>query len=110
MLLIKNNKINNDKLLIIDCVSKQSGNKNISHKCIPTTNGPQSLTEISLVINDLINKTKSDIVIFDSLSTLLIYNNLETTQKFLQYIINRVHNDNITGIIISINDEKCCVA
>ena len=45
-------------------------------------------------------------VFLDSVSTLLIYNNLETTERFVHYMINKIRNMGFFVVLISIDEEK----
>src|SRR3989344_2438035 len=74
---LKNNKINTNNLLFIDCISKHIGEdtKNKGKKCI-FIEGPESLTTMSIAINEIIKGLSGKkVLLLDSLSVLLIYNN-----------------------------------
>lgn len=102
---LKKNKININKIYFIDGTSRRI----LSAKSLPqctVISGPEALTELSLTIDTIANTKKFDFLIFDSLSTLLIYNKEKTTQKFCQYIINRIKNQKLMGFIISLDDTE----
>jgi hypothetical protein len=68
--------------------------------------GPKSLTELSLAVNVLTNSGKYDFLVFDSLTSLLIYNNPNIVEKFCLYLANKTRNLNIRAIFLAINEEK----
>ena len=67
---------------------------------------PQSLTELSLIITGLLEQRDFNVVIFDSLSSFLIYNNLETTTRFVHYLVNKLKSFGGKGIFIIFKDSK----
>ena len=102
---LKDKGIDTSKLYFVDAISKQSGTTTTSDNCSFVQN-PQSLTELSLVTTKAVNTGKSKFLFFDSVSTLLIYNSLETTEKFMHYLINKIRSLGLLGIIISLDEEK----
>jgi len=82
------------KLLYIDCCSKQTDESIKDTESIRRVSGPLALNEISIALSDIerefIRKSPSHKVIFNSLSTVLMYSNPQTVGRFLQVIIARV--------------------
>ncbi len=93
------------RLYFIDGISKASS------KVIKTDNctfleGPQSLTELSIAITAACNTKKFDFLYFDALSTITMYNDVRTSEKFSHYIVNKFRNLDINAIIVSVNEEN----
>ena len=65
---------------------------------------PKSLTEISIDIANLIGK-KTDSVIFDSLSTLLIYQDSMTSIKFVHSIVSKIRSADKKCIFFSLKED-----
>ncbi len=103
--LLEKNDMDISKLFFIDCTGERI-TKNIKNGNCEYLKNPQSLTELSLMITELTNSGKFDFLFLDSISTLLIYNSLETTEKFAHYLINKIRILGLGGIIISLDDEK----
>jgi|SRR3989344_4879554 len=102
---LKKNDINSSKLYFIDCVSKQaSGFKNIKNCCF--VENPESLTELSLAITEAINTGNFNFLVFDSISTMLMYNDLKIVERFVHYAINKLRSYDMDGALLFINDEK----
>ncbi len=87
------------ELYFVDAASGRSGK--IDGICY-FVESPQALTSLSLSITSLVNTGKSDFLIFDSVSTLLAFNDLGTTQKFVHYIVSKLRNFDQTGVLILI--------
>ena len=96
-------KINTSNLFFIIGIEKSR--KIEADNCV-YTQGPQALTELSLTITNIINTGKFDYIFFDSISTVLMYNNLGVSQKFSTYIINKLKQNDLLGIIISLNEVQ----
>jgi KaiC/GvpD/RAD55 family RecA-like ATPase len=82
------------RLIYIDCCSKQTDESIKDTNCIRRVSGPLALNEMSIALSDIerdfIRKSPSHKVIFNSLSTVLMYSNPQTVGRFLQVIIARV--------------------
>ena len=51
---------------------------------------PSALTELSLSISNILEREKFDYMIFDSLSTLLVYESETVITKFVHFLIAKV--------------------
>ena len=102
---IKKNGIDMSKLYFIDSTGETAANKTGNSNC-SFLKSPQSLVELSLTITKFATSGKFNFLFLDSMSTLLIYNSLETTEKFLHYLINKIRVLGLGGIIISPYEEK----
>ena len=83
-------------LKIIDCYSKQTNESCKDSADVVRVSGPLALNEISIALSEieaeLIKKSKSHWIIFDSLSTVLMYTNPPTVGRFVQVLVSRIKN------------------
>jgi KaiC/GvpD/RAD55 family RecA-like ATPase len=83
-------------LRFIDCYSQQAGNNVQDTSDTIRVPGPIALNEISIAISQLETEfyriSPSHIVLFDSLSTLLMYSNPQMIGRFLQVLIAKIKN------------------
>ncbi len=83
-------------LKFIDCYSAQIQNSLTNTNSIKRVSGPLALNEISVALSEIesyfYKKSKKQIVIFQSLSTMLIYSKPEAIERFVQVIIARTKN------------------
>jgi len=109
---LEENKINTNNIFFIDAISKMVEDKmKLTEHClfIPS---PSHLTDLGITLTEAINVLKNKerkFVIIDSLSTLLVYNDLETVARFMHFIISKLRVFGLVGILISIEkqiDEK----
>jgi len=87
---------NQGDLVFIDCYSAQTSNSISSTKIVKKVPGPIALNEISVALSEIeasfYRKNKKPIIIFQSLSTMLIYSKPEAIQRFVQVIIAKAKN------------------
>ena len=100
---LKKQKINSDKILFIDCVSKKEGKAKEKDNVFYVPS-PRAFTEINITIKEALKAGVED-VIFDSLSTLLIYGNPSVVFKFIQDLITFVKNNNKNVFFTLLKDD-----
>jgi len=96
---LQKKKIDTSKILFIDCASKKEGKaKELDN--VFYVSSPRAFTELNIAIKEAF-KAGIDDVVFDSLSTLLIYGDPSVVFKFVQDLITFVKN-NKKGIYITL--------
>ncbi|MFA4955989.1 MAG: hypothetical protein WC556_03330 [Candidatus Methanoperedens sp.] len=105
--LMRSNGIDISRLFFIDCVTLNSGFKPVKKDTCLYVNSPSDLTEISIVLDQLVqtNTTEGKFLFLDSLSTLLIYNSPNITSKFAHFLTVKLRQWKITGILITLEKE-----
>ena len=62
---------------------------------------PTNLTGISLAMNEMMQSIQEEkVILFDSISTLLIYNSGESVAKFSHFIMAKIRNYKVRGVFI----------
>lgn len=84
----KEKKIDANKFFFIDGITRAAREEAETIQNCKFLSSPNALTEMGLKITDTLKK--SDSFIFDSLSTLLIYENVPTVMKFVHSLISRI--------------------
>jgi len=122
MKIMKGRGINTEKIFFIDCITKMlpgSSEKPLDSKskyertknCIFIPS-PSRLTEIGLALSEAlsgIENPQNKFLYLDSLSTLLIYNDIDTIVKFVHFLSTRIRLYGIVGIIMCVEksiDER----
>ena len=102
---MKRISINTDNILFLDCISCMAGEHGDGN-CTYVEN-PASLEEISMHIGSLLGRIESDekFLIMDSISTLLIYNSLNSVKEFSLFLINKLRLESVDGILVIIKKE-----
>lgn len=96
------NLLHRGKFLFIDCITGKSKNARDTAQLIYAS-GPSGLTELSIILSELIKKV--DLLIFDNLSTLLIYNNDIILTKFLHSTITKMRATNTKAVYIILKKD-----
>lgn len=108
----------NEKLkdiVFIDCISRiisdigelKTLTQEFSSPCF-FVKSPENLTDISVVIFEAIQQEKIDYVFFDSLSTLLLYNEIKSVAKFVHFLVGklRLKKTHSTFVVVKNPEEK----
>jgi len=104
---LKENGADFEKFIIIDPITKISELKDINTDQLIHVSSISALTELSITINKVLEKTKSEALIVDSLSTLLIYNDEALITRFVHSLIGKVRAFGTTAILpILARDSK----
>jgi len=106
---LKKYEINTDKIFFIDCITPVSepAEINLANKVIFCQ--PNSLTNISISITTALKnlpKDKNRILILDTISTLMLYNNRNTVIKFIHYLSGEIRKYGIKSFIFTLDEES----
>jgi len=107
--LLESQEIDSSNIFFIDAISKEEGAEEINEKNFSYIDSPNDLVALSVKIDDVFEqiKDKRDVfVIFDSISTLLIYNGKEAVEKFVHSIVGRFQKWKIKGILLMVNSDE----
>ncbi len=103
-----NRKIDFTKIIFIDAVTKTvSGRVEKTPDCL-YIGSPQNLSDMSIAMDQAIMAipTKDKFLFFDSLSTLLLYNDVSVVAKFVHFLSGKMRVWKVRGIIISLRQKK----
>lgn len=102
----KEEKIDTSKIFVIDAVTPRkfvNGNSRAENAVF--IGSPKELTNISITTTSKIKELKTaKVLIFDSVSTLLIYNEFDSVRDFIRFISNKMKELNVTFAMICIKD------
>ncbi|MCK4336166.1 MAG: hypothetical protein KAW40_05595, partial [Candidatus Aenigmarchaeota archaeon] len=87
-----------------DCVTKKVKDEEASEQVVYVSS-PKALTEINIVMKKVLNAGKIDSTIFDSLSTLLVYEGSHAVVRFSHSIISMFRTLGSKGILISLRED-----
>ena len=106
--ILKKQKINLDKIIFIDGVTKTAGGEITKRDDCLFIGGPKSLSDISIAMDQAIMgiPKKDKFLFFDSLSTLLVFNDSSIVLKFVHFLAGKMRIWKVRGIIISLRRTK----
>ncbi len=98
--------IKTDKLFFLDCITKTLDSEKEEKQCLFLEN-PQNLTNIAIAIDEIVKAIPlgNKFLLFDNMSTLLIYNKTGTVTKFLHFLIGKMRVLNLNGVLFSTEKE-----
>jgi archaellum biogenesis ATPase FlaH len=95
--------IDTSKMFIIDAVSPRKPNTRTGNAVF--IGSPKELTNISITTTSAIKKLKTaKIIIFDSISSLLFYNDFDTVKDFIHFISNKMKELQVTFAMVCVKD------
>ena len=104
---IKEEKIETQNLFFIDTISKYIGKNELTQSdSIIYIDDPANLTEIGIVTKLGIEKISGEkVLIFDSLTTLSLYNSSKNIARFYNFFFQLARVNNIETIIIALESD-----
>lgn len=97
-------KTDTSKFCFIDCVTKSAAGSAAGGKVV-CVSSPKALTEMNIAMKKLLEANKPGITVFDSLSTLLIYEESSVVTRFVHSIISVFRSLGSKGVLIALKDE-----
>ncbi len=104
---LKEKKIDTDKIFFIDCVSSFFGEAKLAENCLFVPS-PSRLTDIGIALDEAIRRMKNPsnkFLFLDSVSTLLIYNDLKVVAQFIHYLATKLRKFGVIGILMTVEKE-----
>ena len=99
----KKSGIDLKKILFIECSGNADGGK---LEQVVYVSSPRALTEMCITIGKVIDMGKIEILIFDSLSTLLVYTDPSTVLKFTHSLITMLRSKSVSGILVCASSQS----
>ena len=97
--------IDSKKIFVIDIVSKDKGYEIASSDYFSDFDSPSQLTDLLLTLEEKMSAKDKPSLLFDSISTFLVYNDKESAQKFLHSLIAKVHKADSRVVLLASNDS-----
>ncbi len=100
-------KIPIENVYFIDCISKKIVQEAESAKNCIFADSPNSLTEIIIILNQLLKRleAKKIIIILDSVNTLLLYNEKKPVLQFTHFLVNKTRLVNAGAVFLSLKKD-----
>lgn len=105
---LQKDDVETDKIFFVDGISKEVGAEEVEKDNVIYLESPEHLTDISIVMSKSLDGLGDDrkFIFFDSMSTLTIYNSINTVSKFAHFITEKMRNWNVAGVVISVESEE----
>lgn len=94
-------RIKADNLFFIDCITKEAPGDSIDGIKVFSS---QNVTEINVLLDKVIKQKKKggEFIFLDSISTLLVYNDVKTVEKFVHALLERIYRWKTKGVFITV--------
>lgn len=97
--------IETDRLFFIDGISGATQNQLTGKNNFAVLSGPTALTELSIEITRAKETGQYEFILFDALSTILIYNSQKRTIQFTYFLMTKLRDYNFSGVVLFIKSE-----
>lgn len=97
--------LNLDKYFFIDVLTSSVKTPPVVDNC-EFVQSPSALTDISLALSKAIEEKGCDNILFDTISTLTIYENLSEIIKFSQSMITKARVNNVKSVFIAMKEDS----
>lgn len=97
-----------DNIFYIDCATKLTGISEFQRAGNTVFLHPQDLTTISISLSKAIESIpegREGILVFDTLSTLMIYNDADTVSRFAHSLTSNIREWGIKSIVLTLEEE-----
>ncbi len=104
---LEKNQISPEKVFFIDCISKHVGEDSDKDatNCV-FVDGPQNLLAISIAVSESVKHLAGEkVLLLDSLSILLMYNDAAAVGKFSNFIINKMRYVGVGTVILALESD-----
>ncbi len=102
--LYKDEKIDIEKIHILDTVCKSQGIKSEDLPQVTHVKIIRNLTDISIKINQIdVTTPEQTVLVVDSMTSMLMYNDERTFYQFIQNTLSRMRSKGINVVIVSLN-------
>jgi len=103
--LLKEKGVNLDSLVFIDGISQMYAVEKVNSPQVSYVAGPVSVDEISKQVTQIAPTLKGNkkFVFLDSITTVLLYNSLERTLKFTEFLTQSLKMLQVVGIVVSVS-------
>lgn len=102
---LKKKGLNPNKIFFLDAISATTKLKQEAKNCVFVSK-PNALTELSIAIKETLNKLKPKIIIFDSLSSLVIYLPINSIVNFTKDLATKLKETDSEAIFPIIKNEE----
>lgn len=105
--IFKKSKIDPRTIIFIDAVTKTAGGEIEKKENCLFIGTPENLSDIGIAMDQAVQAIgKQKFVFFDSLSTLLIYNDAGSVAKFIHFLASKMRVWKVKGIIVSLKRKE----
>lgn len=106
--LLEHSQVDCSKIHFVDAITNVAGRKEVYTKNSYYLESPTDLIEIDTKIDELLSQpnTKRNFLVFDSISTLLIYNHPEAVEKFCHSLIGKIRGKKVRAVFLMVRSEK----
>jgi len=99
--------VDSSKLSFVDCISYLAGGSPENIENAVFVENPELLEEITMYLEkSLSNTSDPKFLVFDSISSMLVYNDSKSIEEFIHTVANKLRLEGTLGVILIARDES----
>jgi len=104
---LKKAKVDTERMFFIDAITKMVGGQSGHADNATFIGSPQFLNELSIAIDQAVEALPKGerFLYFDSVNSLLVYNNAGTVARFVHFLSGKLREKGISGVFIGMDSE-----
>jgi hypothetical protein len=102
---IQKKSLNKDKFFFIDTITATVQSLPTTDKCT-FVSSPTALTDIGLGFSSLFAEKKCDLIFFDTVSTLIVYQDIGSVTKFVHNLITKARVLNKKAVFLALKEDS----
>ena len=102
---LENKGIEKSKFVFADAITATVQTPQIVDNCIFVTS-PNALTDLGLAFTSLYNDLGSEVVVFDTISTLIVYQDIGSVTKFVHNLVTKSRVINKKLVLIALKEDS----
>ena len=103
---MKDEKINTDKIIFVDAVTEMVSEDEVEDTNVSYLSSPNDLMEMDVTIEEKMGDVKDGFLIFDSLTTLAVYNDEKTVEKFVHSLSQKTKGSKICDVFLIMKHSR----
>lgn len=104
---LEKNGVDVSDFIFIDAVSRNILTRPVKKSCCRFLSSPYALTELSMLIDQLLKRRDFEFLVVDSVNNMLVYEPAEFVKKFLLRVVNKIKETNVRAVVCALfSDER----
>lgn len=102
---LERNNIDQDKFFFVDAITATVKTPPKVENCV-FVNSPTALTDLGLAYSSLLNEKNCEVVLFDTISTLAVYQEASSVVKFVHNLLTKTRILNKKAVFVALKEDS----
>lgn len=98
-------KVDTSRMVFIDAITEPLGGETVKLDNTIFISSTQNLTDLGIEIIQVMEARKENFLVFDAVTTLLLYHKLDVVGKFFHVLATKIRENKVKGFFLNVDDE-----